>query len=67
MGPVAAKMISRGRAATAECINALARHRGFQQFHVRGLLKVRAVVLWYALAHHLMRAVELRRLAPASS
>jgi transposase len=67
MGTPAAKAIYRGRAATAECINAIARNRGLQQFHVRGLLKARAVVLWYALAHNLMRAVALRRLAPANS
>lgn len=66
MGTAAAKAIYRGRAATAECINAIARNRGLQQFHVRGLTKVRAVVLWYALAHNLMRAVDLRR-APAAS
>lgn len=67
MGTAAVKVIYRGRAATAECINAIARNRGCQQFHVRGLTKVRAVVLWYALAHNLMRGVELRRLAPTSS
>jgi transposase len=55
-----AKAIYRQRAATAECVNALARNRGLQQFRVRGLQKVRAVVLWYALAHNLMRAAALR-------
>ena len=39
----------------AECVNAIARNRGLRQFLVRGLKKVRAVVLWYALAHNLMR------------
>jgi hypothetical protein len=43
-----------------ECVNAIARNRGLQQFRVRGLQKVRAVVLWYVLAHNLMRAVTLR-------
>ncbi len=47
-----AKAIYRQRAATAECVNALARNRGLQRFLVRGLRKVKAVVLWYALAHN---------------
>ncbi len=55
-----AKAIYRQRAATAECVNALARNRGLQRFLVRGLRKVKAVVLWYVLAHNLMRAVALR-------
>ncbi len=55
-----AKAIYRQRAATAECVNASARNRGLQRFLVRGIPKVKAVVLWYALAHNLMRAVALR-------
>lgn len=55
-----AKLIYRERAATAECVNALARNRGLQRFLVRGLRKVKAVALFYALAHNLMRAVTLR-------
>lgn len=58
-----AKAIYRQRAATAECVNALARNRGLQRFPVRGLPKVKAVVLWFALAHNLMRAVALRAAA----
>jgi transposase len=58
-----AKAIYRQRAATAECVNALARNRGLQRFLVRGLRKVKAVVLWYVLAHNLMRAVTLRAAA----
>jgi transposase len=58
-----AKAIYRERAATAECVNALARNRGLQRFLVRGLQKVKAVVLLYALAHNLMRAVALRAVA----
>ena len=49
--------------AAAECVNALARNRGLQRFQVRGLQKVKAVVLWYVLAHNLMRAVALRAAA----
>lgn len=55
-----AQEIYKDRAATAECVNAQARNRGLRQFLVRGVAKVRAVVLWYALAHNLMRAVQLR-------
>ena len=59
MGSEAAKDIYKQRAATAECVNAIARGRGLTQFLVRGLNKVKAVALWYALAHNLMRAVTL--------
>ena len=55
-----AKEIYKDRAATAECVNAIARNRGLQQFNVRGLSQVRAVLLWYALAHNLIRAAALR-------
>jgi transposase len=58
-----AKAIYRQRASTAECVNALARNRGLQRFLVRGLQKVKAVALWYALAHNLMRAIALRAAA----
>jgi transposase len=58
-----AKMIYRQRAATAECVNALARNRGLQRFLVRGVRKVKAVVLLYVLVHNLMRAVTLRAAA----
>ena len=58
-----AKTIYRQRAATAECVNALARNRGLQRFLVRGLRKVKGVVLLFALAHNLMRAAALRAAA----
>jgi len=61
MGTDAAKAIYKERASTAECVNAIARNRGLRHFLVRGLKNVRAVVLLYALAHNLMRAVTLRR------
>jgi transposase len=60
MATPAAQAIYKERAASAECINALARNRGLRQFLVRGLAKVKAIALWYALAHNLMRAVSLR-------
>ncbi len=58
-----AQKIYKERAATAECVNALARNRGMRQFLVRGLRKIHAVVLWFALAHNLIRAAFLRRQA----
>jgi hypothetical protein len=66
MGGAAAKAIYPIRAATAECVNAIARNRGLQQFRVRGLKKVKAVLLWFALAHNLMRGAALRRQAAAN-
>lgn len=53
------KDVYRQRAATAECVNALARNRGLRRMPVRGLSKVRAVACLYALAHNLMRMVEI--------
>jgi transposase len=60
MGTPEAKEIYKERASTAECVNAISRNRGLRQFPVRGLRKVRAVALWFAIAHNLMRAVALR-------
>ena len=65
MGCDQAREIYRERAATAECVNAIARQRGLLRFMVRGRRKVRAVALWHALAHNLMRARTLGALAPA--
>lgn len=58
-----AKEIYKERAATAECVNAIARNRGLGQFRVRGRPKVRAVILWYVLTHNLMRVAALRAAA----
>ena len=58
-----AQTLYKQRAATAECVNAIARNRGLQQFRVRGVHKVKAVLLWFALAHNLLRAVALRQAA----
>jgi hypothetical protein len=60
MGTDQAKEIYKDRAATAECVNALARGRGLMCVLVRGVAKVRAVALWYALAHNLLCAARLR-------
>lgn len=66
MATDAAKQIYQQRAATAECVNAIARNRGLQRFVVRGLRKVKAVVLWYVLAHNLIRTLALRAAAVAA-
>ena len=44
-----------------ECTNAWARRMGLSQLLVRGKRKVRAVLLWFALAHNMLRAIVLRR------
>ncbi len=59
MGTEAAKTLYRRRAATAEWVNALARNRGLWQLPVRGLHKVRSVLLWFALAHNLARTLAI--------
>jgi transposase len=58
-----AQEIYKDRASTAECVNAIARNRGLHQFQVRGRTKIRAVVLWYVLAHNLIRVATLSSLA----
>ena len=60
MGTENAKEIYKERASTAECVNAIARNRGLRQFSVRGLKKVKVVLLWYVLAHNLKRGAVLR-------
>jgi transposase len=55
-----AKVVYRERAATAEWTNAQARNRGLQRLPVRGLAKVRSVLLWFALAHNLARTLAIR-------
>jgi transposase len=62
-----AKEIYKQRAATAECVNAIARNRGLQQFRVRGQPKVLAAMLWYVLAHNLRRTLALRAEAAQQS
>ncbi len=54
-----AKAIYKERAATVECVNAQARNRGLIRLLVRGLEKVKAVALWYALAHNVRRCFRL--------
>jgi transposase len=59
MGTPEAKEIYKQRASTVECVNALARNRGLQRLVVRGLGKARAILLWFAIAHNLMRTLSL--------
>lgn len=63
MGTDRAKAIYKERAATAECVNAQARGRGLIRLLVRGAAKVKAVALWHALAHNLLRGASLRAAA----
>jgi hypothetical protein len=63
MATDAAKAIYKGRAATAECVNALARGRGMILLGVRGLAKAMAMALWQALAQTVMRGSRLRTAA----
>lgn len=53
----------RWRPSIAEFPNAECRNRNLRQFRVRGLRKVKAVVLWYALAFNLLRMINLGVLA----
>ncbi len=66
MGTAAAQAIYVERAQTAEWANAGMRNRGLYQFRVRGLAKVKAVVLWYVLAHNLLQATLLRARSQAT-
>lgn len=59
MGTDEAKELYKLRAATAECVNAQARNRGLVLLTVRGLRKVKAIALWFAIAHNVARAVSL--------
>jgi transposase len=60
MGTDMAKLIYNQRAQTAELINARMRNQGLYQVKVRGLAKVKTVLLWYALVLNLVRAETLR-------
>ncbi|HKW83625.1 MAG TPA: IS1182 family transposase [Burkholderiaceae bacterium] len=59
IGSPEGQALYRRRAATVECANAQLRRRGLWQFNVRGLVKARAVLLWHALAHNLLRMATL--------
>src|SRR6195256_4991841 len=53
------KQIYRKRA-EHECVNARGRGMGLQQLTVRGKQKARTVLLWFALAHNMLRSFALR-------
>jgi transposase len=57
MGTEEAKELYKERAATAEYVNAQARNCGLQQFLVKGMSKVKSVVLIYAIAHNMSIAL----------
>jgi transposase len=57
MGTEEGKTIYKERAATAECVHAIARNRGLTRFNVRGLKKTRTVLLWFVLAHNLAKVM----------
>jgi transposase len=60
MATDAAKATYRARAATAEWVNADTRtHRTLGPLLVRGLKKVQTWVLWIALAHNMMRVMDI--------
>jgi Transposase DDE domain len=60
MGQPESQAIYRERASSAELTNAGCRNRGLWQFVVRGLKKVKAVVLWHALANNFQCHQRLR-------
>jgi transposase len=60
MGTEAAKTIYGQRASTIACVNAQARNRGLLRLRVRGLRTVKAVALWFAIAHNLACGLRLR-------
>jgi hypothetical protein len=60
MGTDEAKAIYKDRAAVVECVNAQARNRGLVRLLVRGLEKVKAVALWFAIAHNVVCGARLR-------
>lgn len=67
MGTSEAKEIYKQRAASVECVNAQARNRGLQRLLVRGMEKARAILLWFAIAHNVVRSLSLgARLAAAA-
>ena len=61
-----AKTIYKERASTAEWVNAIQHNRGLVAFRVRGREKVKAVVLWFAILHNLLRGYALRKASVAA-
>ena len=59
MGTEAGKEVYKQRAATIECVNVQTRNRGLLRLLVRGVEKVKAVALWFAVAHNVACGVRL--------
>lgn len=57
------QQLYKSRPSVAEFPNADCRNRNLRQFRVRGLVKVKAVALWHALAFNFLRLVDLGALA----
>src|SRR3989304_6288077 len=66
MATAAARALLRQRPGAAEWVNAQVSNRGLIRVRVRGLAKVRAVVLWHALAINLLHGHALRAAATAT-
>jgi transposase len=64
MGTAEAREVYKQRGATAECVNAQARNRGLRLLLVRGTEKVKAVGLWFAIAHNMARSFSLQPRPP---
>lgn len=60
MGTEPARAIYRQRASTVECVNPQTRNRGLIRRLVRGLRQVKAIALWFAVAHNLACGMRLR-------
>jgi transposase len=63
MGSEEGKAIYKQRASTVECVNAQTRNRGLVRLLVRGLRKVKAIALWFAIAHNVVCGTRLRAVA----
>ena len=60
MAEPAFQTLYKTRPSIAEFPNADCRNRNLRQFRVRGLLKVKAVALWHALAFNFLRQIALQ-------
>jgi len=60
MGEAASKELYKLRGQSAEWVNACARRHDLYMLRVRGLRKVQAVLLLFAMAHNMQRAAALR-------
>ena len=54
-----AKELYKQRAATAECVNALARNRGLLRLPVRGIAKAKSVLGLFVLTYNMMRMAQI--------